>query len=237
MRPPRLAVVDLARGVAIVSMVVYHAAWFSLEAGLHEANLRAPGWVWFQRSIAATFFFLVGCSLVLATIGGLNRQRYLVRLGKLAACAAVVTVTSLVLAPSRVVSFGILHSILLASIVVLPLAQRPRLAGGLAVVGACLFATVSSTAFDTRALAWIGLGTRIPPTLDHQPVLPWFVVVLVGVVGGHLLLKATPLHGGVKGPLRGLQLLGRYSLELYMVHVPVLIAIVVALVLLGAAGA
>src|SRR5690606_29598688 len=67
-RGPRLAVVDVARGVAILAMIVYHAA-FDLSANRLIAVdvIASLPWKVFARSIAGTFLLVVGVSLVLAT--------------------------------------------------------------------------------------------------------------------------------------------------------------------------
>ena len=76
-------------------MIVYHAAWFAVSARLIDIDLHAPGWVLFQKSIAGSFFSLVGLSLHLSCTPTLRWRGYLKRLGKLLGCAAIVTVTVL----------------------------------------------------------------------------------------------------------------------------------------------
>ena len=68
--------VDILRGVALVAMIVYHAAWFSVDAGLTGFDMRALGWVVFQKCIAGSFFGLVGLSLHLATMPTFHRLRH-----------------------------------------------------------------------------------------------------------------------------------------------------------------
>lgn len=223
---------DAVRGVAISAMVVYHFAWFATEAGVMDISIQSLPWHLFQRSIASTFFFLVGVSLALAATPSLRRDRAIRRLVRVALCAGIVTVTSWVLDPARLVVFGILHSILVASILGLPLARRPVPAAVLGVAVLAIDALVSSPSMDPKAVAWLGLGTQPPATFDHQPLVPWLGVVLLGIGGGHVLRNQTALHGPLQAPpLRWLARAGRWSLELYMVHVPVLILIVGALVL------
>ena len=71
----RIEVIDLARAVALVAMVVFHFTWdlehfYYVEPGLTEVG----GWWIFARCIASSFLFLVGFSLVLAngrgSVGG-----------------------------------------------------------------------------------------------------------------------------------------------------------------------
>ncbi len=84
--------------------------------------------------------------------------------------------------------------------------------------------------FDYPSLHWIGLMTFRPATEDYVPLLPWMGVVLLGISAGHLLEKTT---AGKQllcwylpfGFARILALAGRHSLLVYMLHQPVLLAL------------
>ena len=59
----RIALVDAARGVAILAMVVYHFTWDLSLQGLVRVNPTIdPAWMWFARLIAGSFLALVGVS-------------------------------------------------------------------------------------------------------------------------------------------------------------------------------
>jgi uncharacterized membrane protein len=229
---PRLPLVDQARGLAVVAMVVYHFAWFAQEGGLVALGIgQSLGWHVFQRSIATTFFALVGVSLSLAGAPAVRWAPFLRRLGLVAGGALVVTATSLVLDPARVVRFGILHSIATCSVlalVALRLADLPLVMLGLALSLVGLFLRLP--AFDTPWLHWTGLSPRQPPTFDIQPLLPWLGVVLIGGWLGRWLPQTSAAGAALPGAGgRLLGRLGRHSLLLYMAHVPVLVGIVALL--------
>ncbi len=231
--PRRIPLVDLVRGLAFVAMVVYHFSWFATDAGLIDLPIRQSlGWIVFQKSIASTFFGLVGVSLHLS---GARGRGFWLRIGKLVGCAAVVTLTSLVLDPNRAVTFGILHSIAVCSVLVRPLLRLQTstlFVSGLAIVAAGVWA--AHPALDHPALHWIGLSPRVPVTFDIQPLLPWLGAVMLGVVGGRWLQTSPLAHATVHGPLaRLLRQAGRHSLFLYMAHVPALVGAVAALMWLS----
>ena len=225
----RYQIVDVARGCALAAMLVYHAAWFATDYRLLDVPITTDlSWRVFQKSIASSFFILVGVGLHLAVMLGFSRRRYLLRLAKVGGCAVVVTATSIVLDPSRVTTFGILHSITICSVLALPLAFRSGWMA--AVLGAVLIALplgASSPVFNVPWLSWTGLATSIEPTFDHQPLLPWLGVVLLGVALGKGLLPdhSAPLsRWGSSGlPARVLARAGRHSLLIYMAHVPALV--------------
>ena len=63
---PRFAIVDIARGVAIIAMVAYHLCWDLSYFRFISADVGYdPQWVFIARSILAVFLLLVGIGLVL----------------------------------------------------------------------------------------------------------------------------------------------------------------------------
>jgi len=97
--------------------------------------------------------------------------------------------------------------------------------GGLIALGV----GVHSTVFDPPALHWLGLGTQWIPTFDFQPFLPWFGVVLLGMVAGQTAWPRTEGIAVDGAVARGLAGLGRWALWLYMAHVPLLVLTMEAL--------
>ena len=232
----RFQIVDVARGCALAAMVVYHACWFATDYRLLDIPINTDlSWRVFQKTIASSFFGLVGVGLHLSVMLGFSTKRYLQRLAKIGGCAAVVTITSVVLDPGRITTFGILHSITVCSVLALPLAFRNgRLAAalGLALIGVGV--GVSHPMFDGPWLSWTGLAAHVTPTFDHQPLLPWLGVVLLGVALGKRLLPereaALSVWHSQRLPARALARAGRHSLLIYMAHVPALMFTMEALV-------
>lgn len=220
----RAQAIDVARGAALAAMIAYHACWFATDAALVTLDLSALGWHLFQRSIAASFFLLVGVSLALARPTAAKAAG---RIARIAACALLVTATSVVLDPERVVTFGILHCIAVSSLLALP---ALTLGVWNAVLGAVLVVLGAGVSLPSHPLLdWTGLGAETAPAFDFQPLLPWLGVVLWGTALGTVLLgpSGKPIlawHSeSVLG--RGLAFLGRHSLLVYLAHVPVLLGI------------
>lgn len=211
-------------------MFIYHGVWFAVDADLLDLDLRQLHWVVFQKCIAGSFFGLVGISLQLATTPAFRPRPFLQRLGKLLVCAGVVTVTSIVLNPSHVVTFGILHSIAACSVLALPFRRAPSVltvpfAAGLILLGALY----THERFNAPALSWLGMAASPTPTFDHQPLLPWLGVVLLGGVLGRWIATRPPPSQPLSPRLSPLGRMGRHSLLLYMGHVPVLMFTMMAL--------
>jgi uncharacterized membrane protein len=228
---PRIGAVDVARGSALVAMAVYHFAWDLSFLQLIATPVGTdPAWTWFARSIAGSFLFLVGMSLVLGHGGGVRWRPFLKRLAMVAAAAAAITIATYFAFPQTYIFFGILHCIAVSSVLALPFLRLPWWMTA-TVAGAVLAAPhfFLSGVFNAPALLWVGLGTRVPLTNDYVPIFPWFGMVLLGIAATRLAMPV--LREGrialwrAGGPVaRALSWAGRHSLIIYLIHQPLLLA-------------
>jgi uncharacterized membrane protein len=225
----RLPAVDLARGTALLAMVAYHLSWDIAFFGLVGWDMQdGPFWIVTGSAIAGSFLFLVGVGLALAAAGGLDRRRFLLRLLRVAAGAATISVATWFLLPDAWIFFGILHAIALFS--VLGLAFLPLPAWLTALAGAAVIVLpqfVADPVFDRPWLFWVGLGAAPPVSNDYEPLFPWFGPVLLGIAAGRRWLAAGAPGGGLRGGAVGcgLRWAGRHSLAVYLLHQPTLIGL------------
>lgn len=240
MQQPRFALVDVARGVAIVAMVIYHATWDLGPDlyGLIPLNAAVnPAWVVFARLIAGSFLFIVGVSLVLAHRRGMRPRPFLRRLAIIVGAALVITIATRIAIPETYVRFGILHGIAAASVVGLAFVRAPVwLTLSAAAAAFAAPPLLAAPAFNGAALLWLGLGTSVPAMIDYVPVLPWVGPTLLGIAATRIAL-ARGLDQRLAGwapsaPIgRGLITAGRWSLTIYLIHQPVLIGLLYLLAL------
>ena len=168
----RLAVVDLARGAALIGMAVYHLSWDFAYFHLvpPEFPSTAPMRL-YSHAVAAAFLLLAGASLALAHPSAVRWRAYWRRLAIVGGAAALLTAATLFFDPEDAILFGILHCIAAASLLSAPLLLAPPafafVAAGFAFAAPILFA---SPFFNTPALDWIGLETVLPRTLDWRPL-------------------------------------------------------------------
>jgi uncharacterized membrane protein len=217
--------IDVARGLAIMAMVVYHFSWDLSFLKLIETNiLQIPAWRWFARGIAGSFLILAGVGLALAHAQGFRRLPFLRRLMKVGGAALAVTLVTFFAFPDSYIFFGILHCIAASSVLALPFLRLPPVLAALVAVfflaAPMLF---TSPAFDTPYLDWLGLGSTDPMTNDYVPIFPWFGMVLIGIAVGKVLLSQIGTirlaRWQARNALsRALVWAGRKSLPIYLTH-------------------
>ncbi len=238
MKSGRFWEVDAARGVAILMMVVYHLAYDLDTFGGYPIESTSGLWAWFADATASAFLFLVGVSLAISYAratgsGGNLFGKYLLRGLRILGYAMALTAVSLILGMG-VIAFGILHVIALSIILVYPLLRFRwlNLALGLAVVAAGAWMMAADVSSQSPWLLPLGVVPENLAMPDYRPLLPWFGVVLLGLFAGNLLYgagKRPPVASGAPAPARPLIPLGRNSLLIYLVHQPVLVALLAAL--------
>ena len=227
----RFMIVDIARGIAIALMFVYHFTfdlnYFGVVAFDFNNDLR---WLGFRAAIVSLFSALVGVGLVLGPGRKLDWPRYGKRLLAIGACAALASAGSYFMFPKTFIFFGILHFIFVASVLGLAFLRLtwPNLVLGAAFI--VFGATTALAFFDQPAFQWIGMMTHKPFTEDYVPLLPWFGVVLIGI----FLARRAEARGwfekrsavAFRNPIAKLLAFGgRHSLVIYVLHQPIFIGL------------
>ena len=227
---------DALRGAAIVWMAGFHFAFDLNHFGFIQQNFYTdPRWTVQRTCIVSLFLFCAGLGQAVAWQQGQRWPRFWRRWAQVAGCALLVSLGSYLMFPRSWISFGVLHGMALMLILArlaAPLGPRWLLPLGLAAL--LLPQWLQHPLFDTRLTNWVGLVTRKPVTEDYVPVLPWLGVMLWGLAAGQWLLRRRPawIAGALARPLAPLAVLGRWSLSFYMLHQPLLIGALMAVVAL-----
>ena len=241
--PSRWERLDALRGLALVWMTAFHFAfdlnWFGL---IRQNFYRDPLWTTQRTLILSLFLLAAGMGQAIAQAQGQRWPRFWRRWARIALAAALVSLGSWWAFPKSWISFGVLHGMVL----MLPLTRAllgsrlSRWPWALALLGVLLIAAgplgsdwlvqahrpALAAWLDSRWLYGIGWITHKPHTEDYVPLLPWWGVMLIGAALAQGLLRAPSgqalLAGPVLRPLRGLSMLGRWSLLYYLLHQPIL---------------
>ena len=229
----RISLVDAARGVALVAMTVFHFCWdLAMFLFIDPATMTSTGMIWFARTIAGSFLFLVGFSLFLAHGREIRWHKFASRLMWIVGAALLITIVTYYATPEAFIFFGILHSIALSSILGLFFLKLDwRLTAVLSLVFLFGRYWLSSPLLDAPIWWWTGLSEFLPRSNDFVPIFPFFGMVLAGIAVANLAKR-----NGWTGALaqiscdnrlcKVLIFMGRNSLIYYLVHQPVLIMLV-----------
>jgi uncharacterized membrane protein len=204
--------IDTMRGVAIITMIVYHLMWDLWFWGvLPNVVLWEGFWKYWQRFTCGTFLILVGVSLTIVYRRERERRgpdanlfpKFFWRGLKVFGLGMIITV---VVATAGVGydDFGILHLIGISTILAYPLLRYKWLNLGLWVLFSFAGKWIEQFHFDGiwyfpqfggwmgwpiwldgRLLAPLGITPNHYPAVDFFPLIPWFGVVLLGVWFGN----------------------------------------------------
>ena len=229
---PRYALLDVARGGALLLMFVYHFSWDLTFFKVADFQIFSDWkWIWFAKFIASIILFVMGTASVMArrrNPAGLDPAVFLRRLAIIAMAAGLVSTATFIVDARSYIFFGILHHIAAASVI---LAVVHRLPSAAIVVMAAAVAPAPAffrnDAFNADYLLWLGLFTEAPGSVDYVPLLPWLALPLAGVLAGRALF-----HGNAVPPMlawvpndpvsKAVHYLGRHSLIVYLIHQPIL---------------
>jgi uncharacterized membrane protein len=221
-------------------MVVYHLMYDLDYFGGYPIESTSGFWARFADATASAFLFLVGVSLAIsyvrASAGHPGRSlfgKYLLRGIRIFAYGMALTLVFLVFGMG-VVAFGILHLIGVSIILAYPF-LRYRFANlflGLSLVAAGVYMGIEGLTSQNPWLLPFGVVPENLVMPDYRPLLPWFGVVLLGVFAGNVVYgggrRPALFAGKAPAVARPLLPLGRNSLFVYLIHQPILIALLAA---------
>ena len=239
-KPPRLWEIDTLRGAAVVAMMFFHFMWDLYFFNLTTQNIVGAGWQTFARGIGTTFIFLLGVSVTLdysrMVAKGISPFTRTLRRGlTVFGCGLIVSVATYFALPGEWVRFGILHHAGVAIILAFFFMRLPApvslvIGGALIALGSYIGGLRGATSEWLIPLGFVPNGVGMA---DYYPLLPWFGVALLGVATGKWLYPngqrqfALPDVGNFI-LFRVLRFLGRHSLIVYLLHQPILIALIIA---------
>lgn len=233
----RFVEIDLLRGFAIILMILGHVLW-DLDY-FNLAPINSMVYSTLQKIVPALFFILVGIGIIIGAKKNMTnredekkyRRRLLIRGLKIFNLGVVLTILSLIIFPDKPVIFGVLHciglSIILSSFFLKYRVCNMLFASIFMITG--MFITNIHTPHPSLLHLVIGFHQvdvwRY--TIDYFPVLPWFGVVLLGIVIGDVLYEGNKRRFSFPDiskykPVKIFSWFGRHSLEIYLLHQPII---------------
>lgn len=235
----RYTLLDALRGLTLISMVVYHAMWdlkniFDVELSFWGSE---PAQIW-QASIRWTFILLSGFCWALSRS---HLRRGLIVLG----ASVVISAVTAIVMPESIILFGVLTFIGSAMLLTIPLDKLFRkispyigLAvsfllflltettkrGSISIFGRELF-ELPNLLYANLLTAYFGFPAPAFHSSDYVPLIPWLFMFWCGyflyrIFERHDLLKYLSAFR-----VKALEWIGRHSLVIYMLHQPIVYAL------------
>lgn len=233
--------IDALRGIAIVMMVIYHLVFDLGLFGYYQGSATTGPWRVFARVTAVLFISLVGISLAISYARRSQQDRrwglykkYLARGLKLIGWGMLITLATWMFMGKVVIIFGILHLIGTVTILAYPFLSLRWVNLPIGVALIALGMHLNQLPVSYPWLLLLGLRPRWLLQLDYFPLLPWFGVALVGMFIGQYLYPdgarrfKLPVWGSQPG-IKELVWLGNRSLAIYLIHQPILFAVLNAI--------
>ncbi|MCP1715096.1 putative membrane protein [Methanocalculus alkaliphilus] len=222
---------DAARGTALTLMIIYHILFDLAYFGIYTIH---PD-IWYAAiPIAGTFIFIAGISLHLKAeslkrkridsiaIPLLHRGLFLLLIG------AGITVATWIYPREGFIIWGILHLIGAGTILAIPFLRFGRWN----ILPAAFILLIWFFVYPIAGPDYlIPLGIHTPGlySLDYLPIIPWFAVMLLGLVAGSILYTGNIVQREVNKPVQALAFIGRHTLIIYLIHQPIIIGIILIL--------
>jgi len=232
---------DALRGVAIVMMVIYHLVFDLVLFGYYQGSAVTGPWRVFARVTAILFISLVGVSLAISYARRSQQERgwglykkYLARGLKLIGWGMVITLVTWMFMGKVVIIFGILHLIGAVTILAYPFLSLRWVNLPIGVALIALGIHLNQLPVSHPWLLLLGLRPRWLLQLDYFPLLPWFGVALLGIFIGQRLYPGStrrfklPAWANQPG-IKQFVWLGNHSLAIYLIHQPILFAVLNAI--------
>ena len=213
--------IDLMRATAIILMVAFHFVWDLNHFGYVTTDI-PNGFFWkeLRAIIVSLFLFSVGASLVYSYQGGISSKKLCWRLFKISSAALLVTLSSLFTLPEHWIYFGILHFIAVATVLLVWLVNKPKLALFLSV-----FVMTSYLAIE---IPWNWPFNYIQGSISKYPSdlvtpFPWLALPLLGIWAAHFRIFGLD-SANQKAISPYVTSLSQHSLLIYLLHQPLLFA-------------
>ena len=234
----RIFFLDEMRGLALIGMIIYHAAYDLYAIFGLDFDFFSPAWNTFQKCICCTFIIIAGISSKL-TKNALKHGRVVF------GCGMLMTIGTYFFMPSQVIWFGVLH-FLGASMIIYYLFRKsinkaPAFLGAVISLAAylCLYGIpsgkilfgnvfVPAELYFTKYLGFLGFPGPGFRSADYFPLLPWFFLFLFGYFIGKWFKERKIPDFMMKKHSAFLSKIGSNTLAIYVVHQPIIYGVLYA---------
>ena len=219
----RIWEIDLLRAIAIILMVIFHTVFDLNEFVGIDINYLSGFWYWEGKSSALIFIFVAGISSGFSKNSAKRGIKVLV-------FAMVITLVTYIFFREQYIRFGILH-LLGTCMIIFPVLKRINslLLFISAAVIAFVAAPLQNILTDTSLLLPFGVMNRGFTTFDYYPLSPYLSVFILGVIAYKLFYYKKQSLFKFSYENKGISLISNNSLAIYLIHQPIIVAIIFAI--------
>lgn len=242
-RKQRYFALDRIRAIAVLNMIAYHAVWdlvylFGFDWKWYRSGMAH---IW-QQAICWTFIFLSGfCQ----SLGRRTPKRGLL----IFSSGVLISAVTIAVMPQERIVFGILTLLGSCMLITLPfehILKKCNLPFGLMISMAAFLLTKNINAgylgFGVRNIvklpdswycnlgtAYLGFPAPVFYSTDYFSLFPWYFLFLSGYFFKQILSAKGAMEYLAPGRMWALEWIGAHSLEIYMIHQPLLYLLLRAL--------
>lgn len=226
--------IDAVRGCAIIMMVIFHTVFDLAYFNLFPVTVSSGPFRMLAVATASLFLVVAGLSAYLSLCRSANPlhrknawKRTTIRGATIFGYGLCVTAATAIYPGEGIIVFGILH-LIGCCVILSPLFLR--LGRGTIVAGIVLIllSIVTAGIYGPPWLIPLGIHPESFWSLDYTPFIPWAGLFLAGMYVGFMIYPGGNRRYSVPTPTPPLQWLsipGRHSLAIYLVHQPVILAL------------
>jgi uncharacterized membrane protein len=216
----RIIALDNLRGIAFIFMLIQHIFYFYDVSNLYSTSYAKNIFIDYSGIIARSMFILLaGISLSLIKDKKNNLEKRFKRSSLILFYAFSITIVTYLMYPDFFIKFGILHFIGIATLFCSFLTPYPILMMIIILIALIIKIPSINPLIDTITGAKANFIM-----MDWFPLFPWIALILLGILIGQnekLLSNLTKIEFLNQESI--LTFLGENSLELYTVHIILLI--------------
>lgn len=247
MERKRYYILDSIRGFTLLNMIVYHAIW-------DLANIFAINWQWYRSEYAHIWQQFICCTFIMLSGFCQPLGRTPIKRGAIVfASGAVISLVTIIFMPENRIVFGVLTLIgscmIISSFIGNIVKKIPPVIGF--IISIAVFnmfrhiskgyigpkgiriAELPDLLYKSNITSYFGFPHEGFFSTDYFPLFPWFFLFLSGIFLFHSAQKYNLLNFFERSLSKPIEWLGRHSLIIYMIHQPVIYAILYLGKLLG----
>lgn len=239
----RIEFVDELRGLAILFMIIFHTIYqTTVWLNMPKEILSNPFIGLFQLGAQFLFIMISGVSC------SFSRSNY--KRGTICIlCGILITVITYIIIPKEIIIFGILHflgfSMIIYQIIKRLLFKIESILGMVISLTCFIFSYLVTYRmlfleqiksiypinflWENGYLILLGIPSPTFYSADYFPFIPWLFLFICGIFCGDILKSKIHTFKEQKLKLHILSALGRHSLIIYLIHIPIIIVVLLAL--------